>query len=386
MTSIEAARSISAEPILATYLNRRGIALGLPISGTFELTSRCNFQCKMCYVHRENSREIEAQELTAAQWLSLAAQARDMGMMFLLLTGGEPFVRKDFPALYTELIKMGFLISINTNASLYNEELRELFNCYPPSRINVTLYGGSEETYRKLCGNASFEKVVQNLRQMKQDGLPVRLNVTLTQHNAKDMCEIDRISREIGLQAKASSYIYPPVRLGDAVGHNAARFSPEQAGEVIAQWNALRDSEEMLRKKAELLRCRRSADLTELCAADEQEGVRCRAGRSGFWVTWDGRLLPCGTMDIEASYPLSVGFAAAWQDVLARTAAIRLPRECAGCEMHENCTVCAAVCKGETGRFDGKPEYVCRMMRCMVDETIRLADALGEEKRYEDSI
>lgn len=373
------AQRTTAEPLLATYLNRKGIHFGLPISGTFELTSRCNFQCKMCYVHRQNSPELEAQELTAEQWLSIAAQARDMGMMFLLLTGGEPFVRTDFPYLYTELVKMGFLVSVNTNASLYNNELHALFNRYPPSRINVTLYGGSEETYRSLCGNASFEKVVQNLRRMKQDGLPVRLNVTLTQYNAKDMQEIDRISRQIGLQAKASAYLYPPVRLGDAVGHNAARFSPEQAGETMAQWNALRDGEEMLRKRAALIRKRCGADLTELCAGDEQEGVRCRAGRSGFWLTWDGRLLPCGTMDIEASYPLSVGFAAAWQEVLARTAAIRLPKTCTICDKRENCTVCAAVCKSETGAFDGKPEYVCRMMDSMLDTTLRLADALGEE-------
>lgn len=380
MTSDKNAQPRTTEPLLATYLNRKGIHFGLPISGTFELTSRCNFNCKMCYVHRQDAPEIEAQELTAEQWLSIASEARDMGMMFLLLTGGEPFIRKDFLYFYTELVKMGFLLSINTNASLYNEELRELFNRYPPSRINVTLYGGSEETYRSLCGNASFEKVVHNLRQMKQDGLSVRLNVTLTRYNAKDMQEIDRISREIGLQAKASSYLYPPVRLGDAVGYNAARCSPEEAGEVMAQWNALRDGEEMLRKRAALIRNKRSAELTELCSGDEQEGVRCRAGRSGFWLTWDGRLLPCGTMGIEASYPLSVGFAAAWQEVLARTAAIRLPKECSGCDKRKNCTVCAAVCQSETGRFDGKPEYVCRMMNSMLDTTLKLADALGEEE------
>lgn len=381
MTDKKAVLPNTAEPQMATYLNAKGIREGLPVSGTFELTSRCNFNCRMCYVHTENSRELEEKELTADKWLSLASDARDMGMMFLLLTGGEPMLRKDFPEIYTELIKMGILVSINSNASLYNEELRELFNRYPPSRINVTLYGGSEETYESLCRNAAFEKVVGNLRSMKEDGLQLRLNVSLTPYNVCDMEKIHEISCDIGLQAKASSYMYPPVRCGGKVGENAARFSPEEAGAVMARWNALRETEERLLKKAELIRRNENAGLTESCSDPEQEGVSCRAGRSSFWMTWDGRMLPCGTMDIEASYPLRDGFRQAWTEVMERTAAIRLPRECAACPNRAGCTVCAATCKCETGCFDGKPQYVCTMMKSAEEGILRLAEEIERKRR-----
>ena len=47
---------------------------GIPLSGTFELTARCNLDCRMCYIHRrENDAAARAGELTAAQWLALAA-------------------------------------------------------------------------------------------------------------------------------------------------------------------------------------------------------------------------------------------------------------------------------------------------------------------------
>ena len=85
------------EPTLSTYLHSRGGKLGLPIGGTFELTPRCNFDCPMCYVHRkENDADARSRELTTQQWISLAQQATDAGMVFALLTGGEPFLRKDF--------------------------------------------------------------------------------------------------------------------------------------------------------------------------------------------------------------------------------------------------------------------------------------------------
>lgn len=375
---MEIVRPISAEPNLSTYLNRKGAQLGLPVSGTFELTARCNFNCKMCYVHLQNSRELIAKELTADQWLALASDARDMGMIFLLLTGGEPFLREDFPYLYTELIKMGIMVSVNTNASLYHDELRKLFNQYPPTRINVTLYGGSEETYRALCGNASFQKVVDNLRTMKRDGQQVRLNVSLTPYNVDDMEKIDAISRELGLQAKAASYMYPPVRVSGEVGCNAARFAPQEAGAAMAKWNALRDTKEMYLRRAERLKAYQDVQ-TDSCVDIEQEGVMCRAGRSSFWLTWDGRMLPCGTMDVEASYPLQDRFAAAWQQVRERTAAIRLPAECSACVNRGSCGVCASICKCETGRFDGKPDYMCKMMHSLRENTITIANKMERE-------
>lgn len=367
------------EPRLSKYINGKGVLMGLPVSGTFELTARCNFNCRMCYVHLQNESELLPKELSAETWLRLAREARDHGMLFLLLTGGEPLIRKDFPEIYKELIKMGLIVSINTNASLYNDELRELFNEYPPSRINVTLYGGAEQTYQTLCGNASFEKVVKNLKSMKEDDLQVRLNVSLTPYNVGDMEKIDAISREIGLQAKAAAYMYPPVRVTGEAGTNAARFEAEEAGCVMARWNALRDTKQMYLERAQRIKMLEDAGIVETCADVEQEGVLCRAGRSSFWMTWDGRMLPCGTMDAEASYPLEVGFEKAWEEVKMRAAAIRLPMECAVCPNRKNCGVCASICKCETGSFDIRPEYMCDMMRSLRENTVSLAEKMEKE-------
>ena len=97
------------------------------------------------------------------------------------------------------------------------------------------------------------------------------------------------------------------------------------------------------------------------CAADLDEGVSCRAGYSTFWMTWDGRMMPCGMMPHPIAYPLEVGFDAAWEQIRAETRKIRLLKECGACPKKEVCPACAAVCITETGRFDGVPEYMCRM-------------------------
>ena len=77
----------STEPRLSSYLHARACRSGTPLAGNFELTARCNFNCKMCYVHlTAEEQQRRGRELTADEWLAIAQEARSRGMLFLLLT------------------------------------------------------------------------------------------------------------------------------------------------------------------------------------------------------------------------------------------------------------------------------------------------------------
>jgi len=350
--------SARTEPVLSTYLHSRGGELGLPIGGNFELTARCNFNCPMCYIHRkENDAEALKGELSAQQWIALAQQARDAGMVFVLLTGGEPFIRSDFFEIYGAMKAMGLMVSINSNGSMLKGETLKRLLEDPPFRINVTLYGSCAQTYRDMCGQDAFETVVENLRALKDAGVDVRLNLSVTPYNRRDLEGIFHLSRELGLHVKTSGYMYPSARLD---GDRSHRLTPEEAAQVEVQWEKLR-----LKPEIFALRAQKMKELTGLpredCPVELDEGVGCRAGRSSFWMTWDGRMLPCGMMTSPVAYPMEVGFVQAWQQILKETAAIRLPSECAACPKRKVCSVCAAVCQAETGAFDGVPKYVCQM-------------------------
>ncbi|MGN1194472.1 MAG: radical SAM protein, partial [Acutalibacteraceae bacterium] len=169
----------TAEPIMSGFLHKRALERGVPISGAFELTSNCNFNCPMCYVHGfQKGRD----ELSAKEWLSLAQQAKKAGTLFLLLTGGEPLLRNDFEEIYVSLSKMGFMISINSNGSLV-EDYMPLFKKYPPSRINISLYAADKETYKSFCRADKFEKVVSAIEMLKKEQISVRLNSVFTAEN-----------------------------------------------------------------------------------------------------------------------------------------------------------------------------------------------------------
>lgn len=355
------------EPMLSAFLHSRGAQLGLPVSGTFELTARCNFSCPMCYVHLCKARVED--ELTAGQWLELARQAKDRGMMFALLTGGEPFIRKDFFEIYEGMKAMGLMISINSNGSMLRGEILRKLLEDPPLRMNISLYGSRKETYRTMCGTDVFDQVVENIRSLKDAGVDVRLNCSITSHNCQDISGIHRIAQQLGVHVKASSYMYPPVREG--LASTGERLSAEESALYSVQWDKLRMSDDEFRQRAKAF----SVCAEKECSVDPDEGVGCRAGTTSFWMTWDGRMLPCGMMPGPVAYPLESGFNAAWDQIRADTRQIHLPAACAACAKRELCSICAAVCVTETGAFDAVPDYVCRR----TDETIRLMQQYVQE-------
>lgn len=78
--------AIPVEPPITEYLHAKAARQGIPLSGTFELTPLCNMNCRMCYVRMSREQQEAIRPLrTAAQWLELGRQAKEQGLLYLLL-------------------------------------------------------------------------------------------------------------------------------------------------------------------------------------------------------------------------------------------------------------------------------------------------------------
>ena len=100
-----------------------------PLNGTFELTARCNLHCKMCFVRVDEKaiHDSGKRERTAEEWIHMAEQAAEAGTLKLLLTGGEVTLRPDFPEIYEAIAKMGFVLTVFTNATLISDQVMSVF-------------------------------------------------------------------------------------------------------------------------------------------------------------------------------------------------------------------------------------------------------------------
>lgn len=365
------------EPRLSQYIHHKAARLGYPCAGTFELTPRCNFQCKMCYIHlSKQEQERRGRELTAEEWISLGEQACAEGMVFLLLTGGEPTLRPDFPRIYTALKKLGLMISINSNGYLLQGELLRLLQNDPPYRINISLYGTSNETYERLCGIPAYDTILQNIHALRDSGIDVKLNMSLTDYNRSDMEAVYRQAKALGVHTQAAAYMFPPVRVTGRFGCGD-RMSPEDAAACEIAYDRLRFTPEQY-----AMRVKAIANGTRAPASDDCEGqpgaeMQCRAGRSSFWLSWDGKLMPCGMLPEPSADVRKLGFRAAWQSIHAAVGQIRLAQACTTCDYRHFCHACAAIAYCETGHHDGKPAYLCQMMQSLFKRYAAEANMIG---------
>lgn len=367
--------ALPVEPHITEYLYRRAAAAGVPLSGTFELTPTCNMDCKMCYVRLSAEQQRAMGPLAdAATWLELGRRAVEEGMLYLLLTGGEPFLHPQFREIMEGLHHMGLILSINSNGTLIDEATVAWLKVCPPVRINVSLYGASDETYARLCGNPNgFTQVTRAIRLLKEAGIAVKLNISLTPHNAADLPAMAEFARENELAMQVATYMFPPLRRdGDAVGRND-RFSPEEAAYYLAYADYLTLGAERFAAQGAIPL---PSDPDESCA-DVGDGIRCRAGKCSFWVTWQGHMTPCGMFPPEGSpCVFTTPFGEAWAQVKAYAADIRLPAPCADCEAKDICHACAAMVLTESGRFDRVPTYRCAMMHAFRHQWNRVKEEM----------
>lgn len=357
------------EAQITNYLYAKASYQGIPLSGTFELTPCCNMACKMCYVRKTKEEQEAISPLrTPEEWIQLGEQAKQAGMLYLLITGGEPFLYPGIREVLTRLHYMGLVISVNTNGTMIDEETIKWLKECPPSRFNITLYGASDETYERLCGNPKgFTQATRAIRLLKEAGFTVKINCSVTPHNVDDLEAIFAFAQEEELVVQATSYMFPPVRRDAAMTGKNERFTPEEAAYQAAKITALTDGYqnflERMEKNAPLSL---PDELEEDCPQLEAEGdqIRCRAGKCSFWITWEGNMLPCGIFPNKgADNVFDLGFQRTWENVRERTREIRLPIKCKACELRDQCKACAAMVITESGDFHTAPEYRCRMSK-----------------------
>lgn len=371
-------RKVKQETELTSKLFSKASLARIPLSGTFELSPVCNFSCKMCYV-RKTMREVQCHSrpmMTAEQWIKIAEEARDQGLLYLLLTGGEPFLWHDFWSLYDRLSEMGFVLSINTNGSLIDRDAIARLKTKAPSRINITLYGASDETYERLCGVKDvFAKVDAAIDGLCEAGIPVKLNCSLTPHNAGDLEEMLRYAQSRDLIISVNTYMFPPLRRDETSVGRCDRFTPQESVRYNLKRYRLQFGEDAYRQF--LLNVKKGSiqppGLDESCVDPLDGKIRCRAGKASFWITWDGLMTPCGMMPEPTVEAVNRPFSEAWQALTEVSQKLQLSGVCVKCPNQSLCHSCAAMALAETGKASGIPSYLCEsvaeLRRC-ADEQI----------------
>ncbi len=338
------------------YLFQKARKMGVPVSGTFELTRCCNLSCRMCYIKGDAEK---VKHLDAETWIDLGRQAVEQGMLYLLLTGGEPLIRSDFAEIYQELFRMGLRISVNSNGTLLTEEHIQIFREYPPERINVTLYGYHGETYENLCGsgNGRYAEIVrENLEKLRQANIPVALNTTFTRWNLQEMEEIVSYARKKHFPIRTAGFLFPSSEEQGCEKRDLP-FTPQETGKLLADFDRMTLETDVLEKRRQQIKEVLEQN-SPVKAWEERAGLDCMAGNGSFWISYEGMMYPCGMLQ-EGVPVLECGLESAWQQIRECAGKMVFPEECRNCLKKRFCPVCMAVYESFEKDRRKLKEYMC---------------------------
>jgi len=347
----------------------------------WEVTRSCNLACVHC--RASSLRGPYAGELTTDQCRKLLDDMAAFSKPVIILTGGEPLLRKDIFEIAAYGDGLGLRMVMATNGTLVTEEAARKMGEAGIKRVSISLDGKdapSHDAFRKVPG--AFEGALAGIEAMKKANMAFQINTTITQANL-DQLE-DLMNLAIGLGA-AAHHIFLLVPTGRGKGLSDQAISPE-AYEKTLEWFYEQSLHCPIQLKATCAphyfrifhQKGRDSRLRgndrgggESDDRNQGSGVRdqgtevkshplhamtrgCLGGSAFCFISHTGQVQPCGYLEIDCGQIKEQGFQHIWNEsaVFARLRDLnQYGGKCGRCEFIRVCGGCRARAYELTGDY-----------------------------------
>jgi radical SAM protein with 4Fe4S-binding SPASM domain len=337
---------------LVRRIQRGDVRARVPLQGSFELTYRCNLACTHCWVNLPaGDRAARSRELGADEIARITDEIVEAGGFWLLLTGGEVFVRPDFFDIYRYMKRRGLLLMVYTNGTMVTDQVADFLADYPPARVEVSLYGITRGTYRAVTGHDALERCLAGVRRLHERGLNLKLKSVVTTANYDEFVLIrDHVRREFGLNFTYDPNINFRKVEGRSGMHPATvRVPPEK----VVELDRIMDAE--------------TGELRDFYGRDQRQEsdyvFNCGAGLNTYHIDPYGRLSTC-MMVPSITYDLRHGsFREGWEGFQERVVDLRRAKttRCHSCAIAGACDTCPGWSTLEHGTLEDPVDYMCEI-------------------------
>jgi len=266
----------------------------------WHLTEMCNLRCKHCYQGERSSEEMslpEMKKVISEVSAMLQEWSKTYDVAFspsFNITGGEPLLRRDLFDVLGEIKRNGFEIFLLTNGTLVDPARSRMLADLGVKGVQVSIEGG-EKVHDSIRGEGSFAASAAGIERLVGVGIPVTLNVTLSNLNAWQMKEVIAFGCDVGARRVGFSRLVPYGR-GSRLLPQA--LEPEQVQELYESlWSLEIKSLELVTGDplASQMKVRSNGDAGNVAVSG------CAAGVSGMTILPNGSVTPCRRL------PLSLG-------------------------------------------------------------------------------
>lgn len=241
---------------------------------TFELTSLCNWRCKHCYITDYSNRGLEKDKI-----FEILVELRNQNAFDVIFTGGEVLLREDLLDIVLFARKLGFRVSILSNASLLTEELAKDLSKTYISSFSSTIFSLDENIHDEITSvKGSLNAALRGLAFLKKYGVPVEVKTPILQSNNNSYEKVAEFAEKSGFEYTCSPIIYP------TMDGNNSTLKLGMNNKTLAKqiWNI----DSLMKYTKNIVK---------------EGGIPCTILQYSIYISPDEDVYPCG------SYPHSMG-------------------------------------------------------------------------------
>lgn len=237
----------------------------------FSITNRCNLHCKGCY--NAFLRPSAESEMDATKMRGILAEAKGLGISFVMIAGGEPLVRPEILDIIGEFPEITFLVF--TNGLLITEEIADRIEKQRNFVPVISLEGHDEYTDERR-GRGVYERIQGTVEKLKRRGIFWSVSLTVTRNNFVQTTDARFINNLVDQGCKLFFFVeYTPVT------EDTEDWLPtaEQRTELIKIRDSLREQHQAL--------------FVAIPGDEDEIGGCLSAGRGFVHISASGDVEPC---------------------------------------------------------------------------------------------
>lgn len=240
------------------------------------ITSSCNLHCKGCYARANHAcgERMDNEQMSGEKWNDIFTQAEELGVLFILLAGGEPLLRKDVVIRAAQHDKL--LFPVFTNGTMIDDDYMSLFDTHRNLVPVLSIEGNRQQTDDRR-GAGTYDTLITLMDCLKAKGILFGASVTVTTENIGTVTSTAFAETLLAKGCRALLFVeYVPV------DKQTKHLAPLDADRAI-----LEQSKENLRAAFEEM-------IFISFPGDEQYSGGClAAGKSFFHINTNGGVEPC---------------------------------------------------------------------------------------------
>jgi heme b synthase len=285
----------------------------------WEVTRSCNLNCIHC--RASSNLAPHPRELDTLKATEVLDQIREVGKPIIILTGGEPLLRKDIFFLADYGTKKGLRMVMGTNGTLITPDIAKKTMRSGIKRVSISLDGATKEghdSFRQVHG--AFEGAIQGISYLKEQGIEFQINTTVTRYNRAELEGILNLAVRLGAAAHHIFLLVPTGRAKEMLNQEL----DAQEYEDTLHWFYQQQDSAPLELKATCAPqyyriIRQEAHSKGEKARSEGYGLDavtrgCLAGISYCFISHEGIVQPCGYLELNSGDLSASTFADIWKN------------------------------------------------------------------------